>query len=123
MAVLRQHRKAVLEARLALGAGRLPDDAFIFGTIEGRLRDPDRITQDWKRFTAARGLPKVTLHSLRHSHASALIAAGTDAVTVSRRLGHGNPAVTLGVSRTSRQRRRGAMKAIEDIFGGQKTDR
>lgn len=122
--VLRQHRKATMETRLALGAGRLPDDAFVFGTIEGRLRDPDRITQDWKRFTAARGLPKVTLHSLRHSHASALIAAGTDAVTVSRRLGHGNPAVTLGVyAHLFDKGDEGAMKAIEDIFGGQNGDR
>jgi integrase len=58
--------------------GKLPDSAFVFGTAEGHVRDPDRITQDWKRFAAARGLPKVTLHALRHSHASALIASGTD---------------------------------------------
>jgi integrase len=97
VAVLRQHRADVLEIRLALGIGRLPDDAYVFGTLEGGVRDPDRITQDWKRFTAERGLPRVTLHALRHSHASALIARGTDAVTVSRRLGHGSPNVTMSV--------------------------
>ncbi len=43
----------------------------------------------------SRGLPKITFHSLRHSHASALIAAGIDVVTVSRRLGHASPALTL----------------------------
>lgn len=42
-------------------------------------------------------LPKITLHGLRHTHASQLIAAGLDVVTVSRRLGHGNPTVTLAV--------------------------
>jgi integrase len=36
-------------------------------------------------------------HALRHSHASALIAAGVDVVTVSRRLGHGSPTVTLTI--------------------------
>jgi integrase len=36
-------------------------------------------------------------HALRHSHASALIAAGVDIVTVSRRLGHASPAITLNV--------------------------
>ena len=97
VAVLRQHRKAQLELRLALGIGRLPDDAFVFGDIDGKPRDPDRITQDWKRFSAAKGLPRVTLHALRHSHASALIASGTDPVTVSRRLGHGSPVVTMSV--------------------------
>lgn len=47
--------------------------------------------------TAARGLPKVRFHALRHSHASALIAAGIDVVTVSRRLGHASPNITLSV--------------------------
>jgi integrase len=42
---------------------------------------------------------KVTLHSLRHTHASTLIAAGLDVLTISRRLGHGTPAITLGVYR------------------------
>lgn len=36
-------------------------------------------------------------HALRHTHASALISAGLDVVTVSRRLGHANPTVTLTV--------------------------
>jgi integrase len=97
VAVLREHRKAQLEMRIALGIGRLSPTSFVFGTVEGKARDPDRITQDWKRFATARALPKVTLHALRHSHASALIAAGADPVTVSRRLGHGSPVVTMSV--------------------------
>jgi integrase len=40
---------------------------------------------------------KATFHSLRHTHASTLIAAGIDVLTISRRLGHGSPAITLGV--------------------------
>jgi integrase len=95
--LLKAHRKAQLELRVQLGIGKLPSDAFVFGTVDGKPRDPDRITQDWKRFTAARGLPRVTLHALRHSHASALIASGADPVTVSRRLGHGSPAITMSV--------------------------
>jgi integrase len=38
-----------------------------------------------------------TLHGLRHTHASQLIAAGMDVLTISRRLGHANPTITLGV--------------------------
>jgi len=41
--------------------------------------------------------PKVTLYALRHTHVLQLIAAGLDVVTVSRRIGHSNPTVTLGV--------------------------
>jgi integrase len=40
---------------------------------------------------------KATFHTLRHTHASTLIAAGIDVLTISRRLGHGSPSVTLGV--------------------------
>lgn len=42
-------------------------------------------------------LAKVTLHALRHTHVSQLISAGLDVVTVSRRIGHSNPTVTLSV--------------------------
>jgi integrase len=75
----------------------MPVDAFVFGIVEGQARDPDRITQDSKRFAAARGLPRVTLQALRRSHASALTAGGADPVTVSRRLGYGSPVVTMTV--------------------------
>jgi integrase len=97
VAILRQHRKATLETRLALGAGKLPGDAFVFGTLEGKVRDPDCLTWEWRRLAAAQGFPGITLHSLRHSHASALIAAGMDIVTVSKRLGHGGVSVTLDI--------------------------
>jgi len=43
------------------------------------------------------GMPEITLHSLRHTHASMLIAAGVDILTISRRLGHANPTITLSV--------------------------
>jgi integrase len=95
--VLREHRKATLERRLSMALGRLPEEAFVFGSHDGSIRDPDRITQDWRRFSKARGIPAVTLHTLRHSHASALIASGTDPVIVSRRLGHASPVVTMSV--------------------------
>jgi integrase len=45
----------------------------------------------------AAGLPHVTLHTLRHTHASQLITSGMDILTVSRRLGHASPAITLTV--------------------------
>jgi integrase len=42
-------------------------------------------------------LPRIMFHALRHSHASALIAAGLDVVSVSKRLGHATPTITLNV--------------------------
>jgi len=46
--------------------------------------------------TAAAGRA-INLHSPRHHHASNLIAAGVDVLTVSRRLGHANATITLNV--------------------------
>ena len=42
-------------------------------------------------------LRRVTFHTLRHSCASALIAAGAPVTEVQHRLGHANPAITLQV--------------------------
>ena len=94
-AVLRQHRKSRLELRMRLGAGRLPDEALVFCNIDGAPYSPRAVSKSWARLVRAHDLPKVTLHSLRHSHASALISAGMDAVSVSKRLGHANPQITL----------------------------
>ena len=39
----------------------------------------------------------MTFHGLRHTHASQLIDAGVDIVTISKRLGHGKPDITLRI--------------------------
>ena len=46
---------------------------------------------------AAAGLPHIPLHGPRHTHASHLIEAGVAVSVVSKRLGHANPNITLGV--------------------------
>jgi integrase len=77
--------------------GRLPGDAWIFGHIDGSTRSPRAVSEEWTRNVQSLKLPAVTFHSLRHSHASALIAANVDVLTISRRLGHGSAAITLKV--------------------------
>jgi integrase len=94
--VLREHRKAQLEQRLLLGLGKPSDDALVFASWDGSPYLPSTLTLQWRRAMKAVGL-KATLHSLRHSHASTLIAAGLDVLTISRRLGHGSAAITLNV--------------------------
>jgi integrase len=95
---LREHRKGVLELRMQLGAGRLPDDALLFSTINGdRPRSPNAVSAAWANFAESIGMPDVTFHALRHTHASHLIDAGVDIVTISKRLGHAKPDITLRV--------------------------
>lgn len=96
VAVLREHYRAQLEQRLFFGLGKAPDEALVFTSWDGSPYLPSTLTLQWRRAMQEAGL-KATLHSLRHTHASTLIAAGLDVLTISRRLGHGTPALTLGV--------------------------
>jgi integrase len=97
VAELRAHHKAQQGQRLALGLGKAPTDALVFATWDGKTRSPNALTKQWTVAMKAAGFPNVTLHSLRHTHASHLIASGMDVLTISRRLGHGSPTITLGV--------------------------
>jgi integrase len=95
--VLRDHRKAVLELRMHLGAGRLPEDALLFTTIDGGPLSPTAVSTAWADLAGRIGIPDVTFHALRHTHASQLIHEGVDIVTISKRLGHAKPDITLRV--------------------------
>src|SRR6476660_2351842 len=92
---LRAHRKWQIELRLALGQGGQP--SLVFSTIEGGLLSPNGISRSWRQTCAARKLPRVQFHALRHTHASTLIRAGVDVLTISRRLGHSSASMTLDV--------------------------
>jgi len=97
---LRRHRLEQQKLRLALGAGKDEPDALVFRNMDGSPRKPNSLTTEWRRLVRSLKLPKVSLHAWRHTHASQLIAAGMDPVTVSRRLGHGSPTITLGSTAT-----------------------
>jgi integrase len=94
---LRSHRVKQNELRLSLGLGRLGSDDLVFTKEDGLPLPPDLLTQRWHRVAGALGLPQVTFHAFRHTHASALIAARLDILTISRRLGHGSPGITLNI--------------------------
>ena len=85
------------ERRLLLGMGRATRDDLLFPRWDGQIRSPHGMTQKFQQAMAALKIKGVTLHSLRHTHASQLIASGIDVLTISCRLGHGSPAITLTV--------------------------
>ena len=95
--MLRDHRRTQLEVRMAHGLGKPPADALVFPGPDDGPRSPRALTKEWARVVVTKDLPHVSFHALRHSHASALIAAGVDVLTISRRLGHGSAAITLTV--------------------------
>src|SRR5262245_22604044 len=96
VADMRAHRARQQEHRLSLGLGRAVDDSLVFARWDGSTRSPHWLTQ---KFALAMGALKInaTLHGLRHTHVSQLIAAGLDVLTISRRIGHASPTITLSV--------------------------
>ena len=94
---LREHRRQQLELRVALGLGKLTDDALLFSKLDGSPQSPRAFSKEWADVAASIGMPEIILHALRHTHASHLIDAGLDVVKISRRLGHASPAITLRV--------------------------
>jgi integrase len=94
---LREHRKAQLELRMKLGLGRLPNNDLLFADLEGAPLSRNAISKAWADFAASIEMAEVTFHALRHTHASQLIDAGVDIVTISKRLGHAKPDITLRI--------------------------
>jgi integrase len=113
---LREHRKAQLELRFRLGVGKSDND-LLFPTLEGTLPSPRAFSAEWSDVAASIGMPDITFHALRHTHASALIDAGVDIVTIAKRLGHSSPNITLGTyAHFFRQRDDKAAAAINDAL-------
>ena len=96
VAELRTHRTRQQERRLSLGMGRAPEDSLVFARWDGSTRAPHWLTQ---KFALAMDALKIdcTLHGLRHTHVSHLVASGLDVLTISRRIGHASPTITLSV--------------------------
>jgi|KBSSwiStaDraftv2_1062776.scaffolds.fasta_scaffold13305_7 integrase len=95
LAVLREHRKELLKLRLALGLGKPDKETLLFSEADGTPTRPNQLSWLWRSAVKARKCRRVSFHALRHTHVSALIAAGLDVVAISRRIGHANPTVTL----------------------------
>ena len=94
VAVLRSHRRAQLEERLAWGEA-WTDSGYVFVQENGQPLRPDAVTRAFDTHVAASGLPRLRLHDLRHSHATLGLAAGVPAKVMSERLGHSNIGITL----------------------------
>lgn len=70
----------------------------LFTNPLGALWNRNSAGEQWRRIrTTAKLSDDFTLHALRHTYASNLIASGCDVVTVQRALGHSQPSITLNV--------------------------
>ncbi len=96
VSVLRAQRTHQLEERLRAGPNWV-DTGLVFTMPNGRGWHPDVMTRAFARLVKRSGLPRIRLHDLRHTHATHLLAAGTNVRVTSERLGHASVAFTLDV--------------------------
>jgi integrase len=67
---------------------------YVLTQSDGRPMNPIKITQEFAAIVQKAGLPHLTLHGLRHAHATLLLSAGVHLKIVSERLGPSNIAIT-----------------------------
>jgi integrase len=96
VSVLRRHRKAQVEDRLAWGEA-YQDSGLVFTREDGTPIHPDRFGDLFEQRVATSGLPRIRFHDLRHTHATLGLAAGIHPKVMSERLGHSSISITLDV--------------------------
>jgi integrase len=93
---LQAHRKKQQPYREHFGESYQGD--YIFCNPDGSPLKPDTVSASVSLLFRSLKLPKgASLHTLRHTHGSHLLAAGVPLTDVSKRLGHVNPHVTATV--------------------------
>ncbi len=82
--------------RLAAGSGysEYSGGGFVFAKENGEPMREDAVLQVFQRALAKLSLPRVTLYSLRHAHATLLLESGVPLRLISDRLGHSSVSVT-----------------------------
>lgn len=94
--LLKRYRAWQAEQRLMLGDW-WHDTGKLFTKDNGEPMHPDSLTNWFGKFIKRNDLPHVTLHGLRHTNATLLIAAGTNIRTVAARLGHSRASTTANI--------------------------
>ena len=72
------YRARQAEEKLAVG-GRYRDSELVFTRPDGTAVHPERFSDWFRQRVRAAGLPMIRLHDVRHSYATAALAAGVPA--------------------------------------------
>ena len=94
LAALRAHQARQAEEKTIIGTG-YRDSGLVFTMPDGSPIHPQRISAWFLQHTRAAGLPRIRLHDVRHSYATAALAAGVPPKVISQRLGHATIAITM----------------------------
>jgi integrase len=114
--VLKGHRARQLEERMA--AASWMDPGLVFPNTKGKIRRRDSVMRSLRRFLKESGLPvDVRFHDLRHTAGTLALRQGVPLHTVSRMLGHSDPAMTLRrYAHVLEDMREDAARAMDELF-------
>jgi len=94
LGVLKKWKTRQGSEHLALGT-KVSD--HVVTETDGTLPDPNTFSRRFKALCKRSGLRMIRLHDMRHSYVVAARRAGADLKTISERIGHADPKVTLTV--------------------------
>lgn len=92
--LLREHREGQLRDQAEWGTD-YQDNDLVFSRENGSPIHPHTLSQAFERIVERSGLPKISLHGLRHTHATLGLAFGVHEKVVAERLGHQSVALTM----------------------------
>lgn len=120
IALLKTWKAHQAQERLKLGdrwSAAWTDQPRLFTQWDGKLMHPDTLSKWFSHFIKSTDLPPIHLHSLRHTNASLLIAAGAPVTSVANRLGHSSTATTTKTySHAIQSANEAAAQMAEDIL-------
>lgn len=100
---------------------RIPNNGFCFTQDNGQMMNPQAPTSYLSRFGKKYNLPGIHPHALRHTMATLSIANGADIVSISEKLGHAEPSITLNVySHANEEAQQRANEVLADAIYNRK---
>jgi integrase len=96
VAVLRDHRRRMLEERMLVGPDH-SDEGLVFHRPDGSALRPETVSATFLRRQSTLDLPRLTLKGLRHTWATLALEQGIHPKVVQERLGHSTIGITLDI--------------------------
>lgn len=117
--LLKERRVAYLQERLQAGPEWQGDKwNTVFSTLKGLPVQPSHLAVYFDRQSALAGLPRITIHGMRHTAATLMLSQVVNIKTVSNILGHASISTTLDIyGHVLDSMHQSAAEAIDRVLG------
>jgi integrase len=114
-----RERRTAYELEREVAGERWQEKGFVFGSLIGTGLYESTLREQHDRLIVAAGVPRITMHELRHTYTSLALLRGVDLKEVSRRLGHSTVRITLDTyQHLYPEQDQAAALSSEELLGG-----